>query len=64
MQMKSDSFWARANEEAFASHDFFQDIEKTFATGRGKIHTFSFTFLIILFLTSLSLSSSSSHPLS
>jgi hypothetical protein len=36
MLLKPDSFWARANEEAFASHDLFQDIEKTFATGRAR----------------------------
>ena len=33
--LKPDSFWVRANEEAFASQDLFQDIEKAFATGRG-----------------------------
>ena len=40
MQMKTDSFWARANEDAFASHDLFQDIEKAFATGRGTVHVY------------------------
>ena len=33
--LKAESFWTRANEESFASHDLFHEIEKTFATGRG-----------------------------
>ena len=36
VMLKPDSFWARVNEESFASQDLFQDIEKTFATGRGQ----------------------------
>ena len=34
-QVKEGSFWAVANEEVFASTEFFQELEKTFATGRG-----------------------------
>ena len=34
-QVKEGSFWAVANEEVFASNEFFQELEKTFATGRG-----------------------------
>ena len=46
VQLKSDSFWAKANEESLASQDFFQDIERTFATGRGEC----FSLLLPLFL--------------
>jgi len=31
MQIKEGSFWAVANEDAFASADFFGELEKTFA---------------------------------
>jgi hypothetical protein len=34
--LKAESFWARANEESFASQDLFHEIEKTFATGRAR----------------------------
>ncbi len=36
-QVQQGSFWQQANEDAFASQDLFLDLEKTFATGRGKL---------------------------
>ena len=69
--LKAESFWARANEESFASQDLFHEIEKTFATGRGLFREHSDTpyntpLLILLPLSpspslSLSLSLSSLH---
>ena len=35
-QLSEDSFWTKANEESFESIEFFQDIEKTFGTGRAR----------------------------
>ena len=34
--LSSDSFWITANEESFESLEFFQDLEKTFSTGRAR----------------------------
>ena len=34
--LTSESFWVKANEETFESLEFFQDLEKTFSTGRAR----------------------------
>ena len=34
--MSEDSFWTKANEDQFESLDLFQDLEKTFGTGRAR----------------------------
>ncbi len=35
-QVQQGSFWHQANDDSLASQDLFSDLEKTFATGRGK----------------------------
>ena len=35
-QLSDNSFWVKANEEQFESLELFQDIEKTFGTGKVR----------------------------
>ena len=34
-QLSSDSFWVKTNEEEFESLELFQELEKSFGTGRA-----------------------------
>ena len=35
-QLSSDSFWVKTNEEEFESLELFQELEKSFGTGRAR----------------------------
>ena len=35
-QLTEDAFWTKTGEESFESIEFFQDLEKTFGTGRAR----------------------------
>ncbi len=48
-RLQPNSFWVNANDESFASQDLFGDLEKTFATGRGKSYRIADYFHGIIF---------------